>query len=815
MNDCAAVQEVEYNPVNNAAYWNLRPVLVFSRALEIVTAFSQWYLQGKWQRGGSKDEVDSRQAERLREILTRLGPAFVKIGQAVSSRPDVAPPSYTQELEKLQDQIPPFPTEEAMAVMQQDMGLPPSSVFSFLTSEPVAAASLGQVYRGRLREGGREVAVKVQRPGVRESIALDVHILRILAAFVRRWRRLNSDLPALLDEWAESLFKELDYRKEAANGIRFKELYGDLEGVYVPDMILEHTTGRVLVMEWVEGRRLRRAGKNGEGPSAAELQEDLKLVEIGVQCSLEQILEVGFHHADPHPGNLLRLEGGRLGYIDFGMMGNIEGPIRKGLIRATLHMVNREYGALADDFITLGLLPTGANRSEVVPALTNVFSKALKDGVSNVSFSMLSADLGRTMYEFSFRIPPYYTLLVRSLSVLEGIALSADRNYKVLGSAYPWIARRLLSDSSVELQETLRALLYKGNRFQFGRLESLLRQAVRSPPRSAVASGSRPGVQVSPGARALELLLGSESAYVRDIVTEELAKGLDAYWRLSADDALDAVRANLVTLLGMEGRPEDASAATAASSEGPAAALLEALLALPDLSTPEDREQLAGITSLAALLQELAASADGAAATRRDPVPDFLRPLLPAQAAEAAGLLQWLGAELPQLPDAERVEALRLPILLGAKVSSRIAARALRALLLPPASSANGKAQPATAPAPTTRSTTSRVSSPSPESSAVRAAATQASSSKPDDIFTAPSASPIAPPLQATSQTASLEISSQTGGPAATIASGVVPGPAMIAPVVVANDANTNRSNGAGPPRSVRMIYSGNGNGKV
>jgi len=315
-----------------------------------------------------------------------------------------------------------------------------------------------QVYRGRLREGGREVAVKVQRPGVRESIALDIHILRILAAFVKRWRRLNSDLPALLDEVEHSALLTLLVPTFSVNLVMFakNENYGQLlegilcccsgqrassgslitrkrqpmasasrscmgiwrypsildsetfsafhfcrllykveihheyislkgilifhcrqrlvltsvlQGVYVPDMILEHTTQRVLVMEWIEGRRLRRAGKNGEGPSADELREDLKLVEIGVQCSLEQvcnlnlyphltllhlykcvhghttsvpnhawtdimlfcvqILEVGFHHADPHPGNLLRLEGGRLGYIDFGMMGNIEGPIRK------------------------------------------------------------------------------------------------------------------------------------------------------------------------------------------------------------------------------------------------------------------------------------------------------------------------------------------------------------------------------------------------------------------------------------------------------------------------------------------------------
>ncbi|CAK0758203.1 hypothetical protein CVIRNUC_002602 [Coccomyxa viridis] len=751
--------DVEYNAQRNAVFWETRPVLVLRRTAEIVVAFARWYLWIRLTRGTSIDSVSELQAERLREILTQLGPAFVKIGQAVSSRPDVAPPSYTRELEKLQDQIPPFPNADAMAVIEEDTRQPIMSTFSYISPEPIAAASLGQVYRARLREGGREVAVKVQRPGVKESIALDIYILRSLAVVIRRVRRINSDLGEILDEWAESLFRELDYRREARNGIRFRELYGDLEGIYAPEMLLERTTPRVLIMEWVEGQRLRRAGRNGEGPSREELQADLKLVEIGVQCSLEQILERGFHHADPHPGNLLRMSGDRLAYIDFGMMGDIQTGVRRGLIRATLHMVNREFDALADDFVELGLLPTGANRYEVVPALTRVFSNALAGGVSNVSFSDLSADLGRTMYEFKFRIPPYYTLLVRTLSVLEGIALSADPNYKVLGSAYPWIAQRLLSDKSPELQETLRALLYKGSKFQFGRLESLLRQAVKAPPRAATIAGSGKRA-ASPGARALELLLGAESGYVRDILAEELAKGLDAYWRLSADDALDAARARLVAVLGVQGRPEHAVSGRAAPGS-PNNALLQGLLQVPDLATTEDREQSAGIVSLSALLQELASTTDAGVAMP-SPVPEFLRPFVPAQAAEALSLLQWLGAELQALPQGQRAEALRLPLLLGGKLTSRVAARALRALLLPPQSAAAASPSAPSSisqdePVAPERSPVSRVQSPSPETVTIRQAATTTPAGGSEDMFSAPdlaapSATIPAPPLPSAAQ---------------------------------------------------------------
>lgn len=447
-----------YSHDQNAAYWSTRPVTVAKRLVEVGSAFGSWLAAGKLPmlRTSNHQERIARRAESLRRLLTGLGPAYIKIGQAVSTRPDVMPPEFLKELEKLQDRLEPFSTKNALKIMQDELGRPPLEIFSYISPEPVAAASLGQVYRAVLRKDESQVAVKVQRPGVAVSIALDVLVLRKLAAVLRKLRKFNTDLPALIDEWAISLFKELNYRSEAANGIRFRQLYGKLEGVYVPQMYTELTTQKVLVMEWVEGERIRSAytsvGSNGfssSGEGAAfsssldadpaisrdASESDLKLVEVGVRCSLEQLLEHGFYHADPHPGNLLRMKDGRLCYLDFGMMGEVDVNIRRGLIRATLHLVNREYAALADDFITLGMLPSDADREAVVPALTGVFAEALAGGVSNLSFGDLSANLGRTMYQFSFRIPSYYTLLVRSLSVLEGIALASDPRYVLAG--YP------------------------------------------------------------------------------------------------------------------------------------------------------------------------------------------------------------------------------------------------------------------------------------------------------------------------------------------------------------------------------------------
>ncbi|KAI7842632.1 hypothetical protein COHA_003736 [Chlorella ohadii] len=650
-----------YTPEENAAYWQTRPVAVVTRTLQISAALGSWLMEGRLtNRGAGQQQLTDVRADKLRHLLTELGPAFVKIGQAISSRPDVAPPEYLRELEKLQDQIPPFCNDQAFAVIQSEYGVPASQVFSSISPEAVAAASLGQVYRGVLRSTGEAVAVKVQRPGVAASIALDVFVLRQLLAFVRRWRRFNTDLPGLLDEWAASLFRELDYRHEAANGVRFRELYGHMEDVYVPRMHTELCTRKVLVMEWVDGERLRTAYSAARDASvatidvpgapyggAASSSDDLRLVEVGVRCSLEQMLEEGFYHADPHPGNLLRTRDGKLAYLDFGMMGEVDATIRRGLMRATLHLVNREFEALADDFVTLGMLPKaeGNEKEAIVPALTSVFAEALRGGVSNLSFGELSGNLGRTMYQFHFRIPPYYTLLVRSLSVLEGIALASDPNYKVLGAAYPWIARRLLTDTTPELRSTLMALLYKDGAFNFRRMESLISQAVRPTGRPQPRRGAAPGQSPVQRGDALALLLSPEGEFVRGIVTEELAKGIDAAARLAADSALSDAR---------------------------------------------DQEQVEGITRLAEVLQESTAGQrqqqggdwfnEAAAATGAVAGTPFETAFKSLQTA--ADILSWIAVEAETLSAEERAEALRLPLSIGQAVASRATARTIRWLLV-------------------------------------------------------------------------------------------------------------------------------------
>ncbi|KAL1165509.1 hypothetical protein V6Z11_A06G133100 [Gossypium hirsutum] len=506
---------LDYSPSRIAAIYRRKPLILLRRLIQISTTFGKWfgirYIDNLMERS---DQMFKVRAAELRKILVELGPAYIKIAQAVSSRPDLIQPSYLDELSLLQDRITPFSTEVALDTIEKELGLQIDELFSEISPEPVAAASLGQVYQARLRRSGQVVAVKVQRPGVQAAISLDILILRFLAGVVKKAGKFNTDLQAVIDEWASSLFREMDYRKEADNGLKFRRLYGGIKDVFVPNINMEHTTRRVLVMEWVE---------------------------VGVYCSFNQLLENGFYHADPHPGNLFRTYDGKLAYIDFGMMGEFKQEFREGFIEACLHLVNRDFDALSKDFVTLGLLPPTAEKEAVTKALTGVFQDAVAKGVQNISFGDLLGNLGTTMYKFKFQIPSYFSLVIRSLAVLEGIAISSDPNYKVLGSTYPWIAKKVLTDSSPQLKSSLQALLYKDGAFRIDRLESLLTESLRARTEKAFVKIQREEANSRMVFKEiLSFTLTEKGSFVREILIEEFAKGLDALGLATLDSLTSA-----------------------------------------------------------------------------------------------------------------------------------------------------------------------------------------------------------------------------------------------------------------------------------
>eukprot|EP00188_Purpureofilum_apyrenoidigerum_P002007 Plantae.Rhodophyta-Purpureofilum_apyrenoidigerum.ctg21786.p1 GENE.Plantae.Rhodophyta-Purpureofilum_apyrenoidigerum.ctg21786~~Plantae.Rhodophyta-Purpureofilum_apyrenoidigerum.ctg21786.p1 ORF type:complete len:618 (+),score=137.39 Plantae.Rhodophyta-Purpureofilum_apyrenoidigerum.ctg21786:113-1855(+) len=414
-----------------------------------------------------------QRAKAFMQLVANLGPAYIKAGQALSSRPDLLPPEYLQELQKLQDRLPPFSNEEAFALIESELGLPLNEAFDRLEPEPVAAASIGQVYKAYLKTG-EPVAIKVQRPNCAEIIAMDIYILRNLSGRLNdlfRVIRKDFDLKLIVDEFGKLIFDEIDYLNEARNAERFRELYGNIEDIVVPKVYWKYTTNKVLTMEWIDGTRLE---------SMPAIDERSRLVRALVQCSLRQMLENGYFHADPHGGNLLATSNGALCYLDFGMMSTLTRDQSYGIILAIVNLVNRDWTSLVRLYKRLGLL----NQNEDEQPIVDAFSKALPDvlgaSVGEFNFTSVIKELGSIFYSFDFQLPPYYTAILRCLGVLEGVAIQVDPNFKILNEAYPFVASRLLVDDSEELRTALEIFLTSTDGALVpGRWTSLLSSASR------------------------------------------------------------------------------------------------------------------------------------------------------------------------------------------------------------------------------------------------------------------------------------------------------------------------------------------------
>lgn len=518
---------LRYDPEAITAFYSKRPLLVWKRRLSVLWTFLLFSFSLWWDKRTGKAAKNERQrAIWLRDILTNLGPAFIKVGQALSTRPDLASPIYLDELTKLQDQLPPFPNEVAYHFIEEELGAPPEAIYTELTPNPIAAASLGQVYKGKLKTG-EIVAVKVQRPGLAESIALDIYILRTLAIWAHKnIKQLRSDLVAIMDEFGERIFEEMNYTQEGRNAEKFQQLYGHLKDIYVPKIYWQYTGRRVLTMEWITGTKLT----NIEAIKAKNIDAKY-LIEVGVQCSLRQLLEHGFFHADPHPGNLLASPDGKLVYLDFGMMSEVKPYQRYGLLEAVVHLVNRDFEALASDYVKLEFLTPETDLTPIIPALAGVFNNALGASVAELNFKSITDQLSALMYEYPFRVPAYYALIIRSLVTLEGIAINVDPNFKVLSKAYPYVAKRLLTDPAPELRTSLKDLLFKDGDFRWNRLENLLRNASNSDDYDIS--------QVLD--QALDFLLSQRGDFIRVRLVEELINSLDLASRNTFTNARAAV----------------------------------------------------------------------------------------------------------------------------------------------------------------------------------------------------------------------------------------------------------------------------------
>ena len=507
-----------------------KPWLPLLRSLQVlgsIAGFALGMLRDRWL--GENPAATGKRATQLRDILIHLGPTFIKAGQALSTRPDLMRADYLVELEKLQDRLPPFPTDIAFAAIEADFGRAADEIFREISPQPIAAASLGQVYHAWLYSG-EEVAVKVQRPNLLPTLTLDLYIMRWVAGWVGPLLplKLGHGLAEIVDEFGMKLFEEIDYINEGRNAERFADNFRDDPTVKIPAIYWDYCSPRVLVLEWIDGIKLT----DTEAIRAAGLDRD-SLISIGVTSGLRQLLEFGFFHADPHPGNLFALRDGRMAYIDFGMMDQLGELAKETIVDSVVHLLNRQYEDLAGDFVRLGFLTPETDIYPIVPALEDVLGNAIGQDVKTFNFKTITDRFSELMYDYPFRVPSKFALIIRSLVTQEGLALSLNPQFKIVDIAYPYVARRLLAGESPQLRRRLIEVLFEDGKFQWQRLENLLRIA-RTDTQFDLVPTARLG---------LRYLLSDEGQVLRDrlllaLVEDDRLHGeeVQRLWDLVKDD---------------------------------------------------------------------------------------------------------------------------------------------------------------------------------------------------------------------------------------------------------------------------------------
>jgi predicted unusual protein kinase regulating ubiquinone biosynthesis (AarF/ABC1/UbiB family) len=407
----------------------------------------------------TQTELRLQEGTILRDRLLALGPTFIKIGQTLATRADIMPVEYIQQLTTLQDEVPAFAWETAQGIIEAELELRIGAVFESIDQIPIAAASLGQVHRAKLITG-ESVVIKVQRPNLREQISFDISVLRRVARFLSRFPNLvrGVDWQGALGEFRATIFEEMDYQQEAQNAEVFRKNFLKWPDVYVPRIHHELSTERVIIMEYIPGLKvtnvdeLRQAGRN---PS--------EIVRLLARTYLKQLLEDGFFHADPHPGNLRVMPDGRLAFFDFGMVGRLNMELQSKLINAFFHTMERDAHGLVEDMVRLGFIDlTSDEEARFKPIIEGLMDRYLSMRIQQVKFKELVFDLAHVIYEFPFHIPASFTYIIRAMMTLEGIGTLVDPTFNFFEVARPYAKRFMFKREGRYLRTLIVDSLIKG-----------------------------------------------------------------------------------------------------------------------------------------------------------------------------------------------------------------------------------------------------------------------------------------------------------------------------------------------------------------
>ena len=479
----STINVARYNPHLEITGHGLRGIL---RTLQIFGTFALYHVfvfiyHRGWFIGG-KDESLVRhlrwQAERLSRQMLKLGPTFIKIGQAVSTRADLLPLAYVMELSKLQDSVPAFDHDEAMRIIERELGKPIDDLFAHIDAQPLAAASLGQVYQARLHTG-EIVAVKVQRPDLAGTINFDLAVLRKIASYIERFPKLvrGVDWQGTIDEFAATIFEEMDYVQEGRNAETFRDNFRKWNEIYVPRIYWTHVSPRVLTMEFIDGTKvldLQSMRDRGIDPP--------EIVKLIARTYLKQLLEDGYFHADPHPGNLRIMPDGRLAFFDFGMVGRVSPKLQSMMIDAFFHIVERDVRGLTQDLINLDFLARTIDPELIRPVVEKLFSDYLNLKLGDIRFKDLTYELAEVIYEYPFRIPAHFTYIMKAIMTLEGMGIVMDPKFSFFDVAKPYAKEFMLKREGKYFRDKLiRKLIYGDNdEIQWSKMWKLAKMAFKT-----------------------------------------------------------------------------------------------------------------------------------------------------------------------------------------------------------------------------------------------------------------------------------------------------------------------------------------------
>ena len=424
--------------------WQRRRYSPLVRQMDVALSSAQLVFYLWWDRTFPRkfNRYRNRRAQWLAGTLLDLGPTFIKLGQALSTRADLLPPEYIEALTRLQDQVPEFSAEAAIATVELELGAPIYSLYRQFDLMPIAAASLGQVHKARLHTG-EEVVVKVQRPQLDQLFHLDLKVLRRIVRFCDRtfpWIR-QYQIEAIYEEFAEVLYREIDYIQEAINADRFRFNFRHHPRILVPKIYPSYTTRKVLTMDYVPGIKISdRQSLEACGINLKEINQ------LGICSYLKQLLQDGFFQADPHPGNMAVSPDGCLIFYDFGMMAEVQ-PINKDqMVKTFFAVLRKDTDQVIDTLMDMGLIEPIADMTPIRRVTGFLLEQFTDKPVELQAFTQMPAELYALYEQQPFRLPPKMTFILKALTTLDGVARTLDPDYSLMTAAKPFVKSLAVSN---------------------------------------------------------------------------------------------------------------------------------------------------------------------------------------------------------------------------------------------------------------------------------------------------------------------------------------------------------------------------------